>query len=160
MKTCQHCDHQNPKHRQLCLQCGKLIKKESKLSQIASGIMWVIGGIVLIATDSNFDLAIFKFIPIPFGLSILGISTIVYGAGQIFSIKINLPRKAKSPGAVRGIENEGEIKNVISPKKTPSLLPIKKIPTGHRDWITCSHCDTKQMKNSVTCNNCGSEFEK
>ena len=158
MKTCQYCGHQNPKHRQLCLQCGKLMEQESKLSQIATGIMYVIGGIVLVAADANFDLAIFKLIPIPFALSILGIFIAIFGIGQIFSRKINLPQKAKSPEAT--IDTESEITSVISLKPSPSLLPVKKISTGHRDWITCSHCGTKQHKSSVTCNNCNSEFEK
>ena len=55
---------------------------------------------------------------------------------------------------------EDEVKNVVSPKKAPSPIPVKKTSTGHRDWITCSHCGTKQHQSSVTCNNCGSVFEK
>ena len=84
MKTCQHCSYQNPNNRQLCLQCGKLIKSESAFSRIASGIMWVIAGFVLIAADSNFDLYLFKLIPIPFALTLIGILIIFYGIGKIF----------------------------------------------------------------------------
>jgi len=94
MKTCQHCGHQNPNHRELCLECGKLIKKETRLSQIASGVMWIVGGIVLILADTSFDLALFKLVPIPFGYSILGICIIIYGASKIFSTK-NRPQKGQ-----------------------------------------------------------------
>jgi uncharacterized membrane protein YvbJ len=87
MKTCQHCGHQNPNHRELCLQCGKSIKKETRLSQIASGVMWIAGGIILILADTSFDLALFHWIRIPFGYAILGICIIIYGAGKIFSRK-------------------------------------------------------------------------
>lgn len=87
MKTCQHCGYENPNHRELCLQCGKMIKKETGLSQISSGVMWISAGIVLILADTSFDLAIFHLIAIPFGYTILGICIIIYGAGKIFSKK-------------------------------------------------------------------------
>ncbi len=93
MKTCQHCGYQNPNHRELCLQCGKLIKKETRLSQIASGVMWIIGGIVLILADTSYDLAIFHLIRIPFGYSILGICVIIYGGGKIFPGKDHLQKQ-------------------------------------------------------------------
>ncbi len=84
MKNCPNCGHQNPKNRQLCLGCGKLMKNESVLLRIASGFMWVAGGVVLIAADFKYDLRLFKLIPIPFALTILGIFVIFYGVGKIF----------------------------------------------------------------------------
>jgi hypothetical protein len=74
------------------LQCGKLIKKETRFSQVASGAMWIVGGVVLILADTSFDLAIFHLIPIPFGYSILGICIMIYGGSKIFSRK-NPPQK-------------------------------------------------------------------
>lgn len=84
MKTCQHCGYQNPNQRELCLQCGKLIKKETRLAQIALGLTWIMGGIILILADTSFDLAIFHVLRIPFGYSILGICIIIYGGREIF----------------------------------------------------------------------------
>ena len=162
MKTCEHCGHQNPKNRQLCLNCGKLMEASSKVSKIVLGIMYIIGGIVLIATDSRFNLEVFGFIPIPFALSVLGIISIILGIGNIFgnkpSKKTHSLTKVGSAKVVKNIE--GEVKTAVSPKITPSQTPVKKILTGHRDWITCSYCDAKQPKSSVICTNCGSVFEK
>lgn len=49
--------------------------------------MWIIGGIVLILADTSFDLAIFHWIRIPFGYSILGMGVMIYGGGKIFPRK-------------------------------------------------------------------------
>jgi hypothetical protein len=82
MKTCQHCGYENPRHRELCLQCGQLIEIPSRFSQIAYGFIWILGGIVLIIADSHFDLLF-----IPFALSIVGVGVIFYGIGTIFPRK-------------------------------------------------------------------------
>jgi hypothetical protein len=87
MKTCQHCGYENPNQRELCIQCGKMIKKKTRLGQIASGMMWIGWGIVLILIDTSFDLALFHLIRIPFGYSIVGIGVMIYGGGKIFSKK-------------------------------------------------------------------------
>ena len=162
MNTCEHCGHQNPKNRQLCLNCGKLMETSSKVSKVVLGIMYIIGGVVLIATDSRYNLEVLGFIPIPFALSLLGIISIILGIGNIFgnesSKKTHSLTKAGNANVVKNIE--GEVKIAVSPKIIPSQTPVKKTRTGHRDWITCSHCNAKQPKSSVICTNCGSEFEK
>jgi hypothetical protein len=68
-----------------------MIKKETRLSQITSGVMWMVGGIILILADTSFDLALFHFIRIPFGNTILGLCIIIYGGTKIF------PRKERPP---------------------------------------------------------------
>jgi hypothetical protein len=141
------------------------METSSKASKIVLGIMYIIGGVVLIATDSRFDLEIYGVIPIPFALSILGIVSISLGIGNIFDNKISKKRllinKRRKRRSGRNIQSENKIAvSPISPKITPSQTPVKKILTGHRDWITCSHCDAKQPKSSVVCTNCRSEFEK
>ena len=40
-----------------------------------------------------------------------------------------------------------------------SLLPVKKIPSTHKDWVTCSYCGAKQYHSKTSCDNCKSKFE-
>ena len=42
--------------------------------------------------------------------------------------------------------------------KFPSKTPVKKMPTGDRDWIICSFCNATQYKSNTECNSCGSKF--
>ena len=46
-----------------------------------------------------------------------------------------------------------------SSKRAKSLTLVRKNPSGHKDWIICSHCGARQYKSRTWCINCTSEFE-
>lgn len=52
-----------------------------------------------------------------------------------------------------------DVKTESSVKKAKSLTPVRKNPSGHKDWIICSHCGARQYKNRTWCIDCTSEFE-
>ena len=87
--TCPHCGELNPKHRILCKKCGKRMKLISKLSHIRSGVLFIFGGIMLIALDSGsgWHFGIPGIIAIPFVLSVLGVFIISLGISEIFGGK-------------------------------------------------------------------------
>ena len=97
MKTCTYCGYENPKHRLICLHCEKSIERESGFSKIYLGIVMIIGGIILVASDSNYDFVAFKLIPIPYGLTIIGVAVMIFGVVRLLSILIREPDNKAVP---------------------------------------------------------------
>ncbi len=86
MTKCQFCGEPNPSQRTICIHCSRLIKpekKKSRFARIISGFGWIVAGVILIAADSEFDLSLFHLVSIPFLLSIIGVSIILYGLAEI-----------------------------------------------------------------------------
>jgi uncharacterized paraquat-inducible protein A len=77
MKTCPHCHQENPKNRILCIHCGYRLEEEKKAHKIINSIWGIIGGIVLILFDTDMVLSLGHVIPIPYGLSLIGVVTII-----------------------------------------------------------------------------------
>ena len=83
MKNCPHCGYENPRQRIFCLECGKRIEKESKLTRVYSGMLWMAGGVALFVADTQYDLQFLKIIPIPYALSLLGIVVFLIGLSYL-----------------------------------------------------------------------------
>lgn len=95
MKTCPYCNFENPKHRILCVNCGKRIDVESNLSKIFKALMWMVGGVVLFVADFEYDLSIARVLPIPYALSIAGAISFVYGFTSLIPRPNLTPEEAK-----------------------------------------------------------------
>jgi hypothetical protein len=85
---------------------------------------------------------------------ILYFAVLLLMAGAILMIVEGFKLSSQPP------RTEEKVTSTVISKSAPSPVPVKKISTGHRDWITCSHCGTKQFQSNVTCSNCESVFEK
>ena len=78
MTICPHCNQENPKGRVLCIHCGRNLEKVTKARTIINSVWGIIGGFVLILFDTDMVLSVGHVIPIPYGLSFIGISVILY----------------------------------------------------------------------------------
>lgn len=78
MIICPHCNQENPKGRVLCVHCGRNLEKVTKTRTIINSVWGIIGGLILILFDTDMVLSIGHVIPIPYGLSFIGISVILY----------------------------------------------------------------------------------
>ena len=78
MIICPHCNQENPKGRVLCVHCGRNLEKATKTRTIINSVWGIIGGLILILFDTDMVLSIGHVIPIPYGLSFIGISVILY----------------------------------------------------------------------------------
>ncbi|MBK9924003.1 MAG: hypothetical protein IPP66_01810 [Anaerolineales bacterium] len=78
MKICPHCNQENPKGRVLCVHCGRNLEKVTKTRTIINSLWGIIGGLILVFFDTDMVLSIGHVIPIPYGLSFIGIGVIVY----------------------------------------------------------------------------------
>ena len=88
MKICPHCNQENPRDRVLCIHCGLNLEKQTKTRVIINSVWGIIGGLTLIAFDTDMVLSIGHVIPIPYGQSFIGISVILYCVENIINYVI------------------------------------------------------------------------
>jgi len=78
MPICPHCNQENPKGRVLCIHCGRNLEKVTKARTIMNSVWGILGGLLLILFDTDMVLSIGHVIPIPYGLSFIGIGVVLY----------------------------------------------------------------------------------